>query len=858
MIARAIIILFLLCFAKLASARDRHRPLHQESYDEIMKYYSIVGDFYRKSATRPITDKEVFWRYPMQIPDITFPYDFKLDTKEEFLAAFPRTEGRGRVIAHLNRARALILEGELESAKKTLLSAKARYGKSYPFHRRTDYFLAALFMDEALKESEQRKQRNLFNNASTFISYAFQVKRDLKDPVLDPMNVRYLYNLAAIYFNYKQYGNSFGTTEEALSYLLQKGLKEHRTKFRRLRAESFVKNRTYLEAAQEFDVALREDAIEKSDAAAIFARIADIYFDLNNFELAEEMYSIAMKIDNEAGNVNPSQYVLRGESLFWLGRYSEAQKMFHQARQAVGSHVTPLSDQLRAVASIRAADAWLAQVDLDQIKAAKQSLRLVNEKLTQYARGTAPYRQLKDEKEQTQSLLRKREEPLEKAKVNYYRHLRQFSKDHTADHARIRIACLELPEYGGENIRHARSLLEKIRSGSRGLELYDKEKTKEEIEKELAEAKAAEAAEDKTIETARDKLEAVAEKVPEVGPEFTMPPIPKEAMHMAWGCEVASYAQHERSEDMLSRVSQFVGVYPQSSFIAQLIEPVRETQSNKIWNHIENGDDYLTALFYEKNKDRLFKELDQKLATLLFYANINIHRSEMANQFYPMVSFPKKDDDLIRLATFASETADKSATRNQTIAKRLEKHSFKLDDTVETRVFIDRILSSRGHKAHTQWLYQLFKRWGEKNARVICDLSYPLLSNIWSDPMTYGYTEASAKKLIDDMLNKHLGEILQFQTNCGYSLLEFEFTVYKNDLLTLHERLKKRPYLPINEVTANLLWNLSERLLSEGHKPAAKEWWQLLTSTQNPNLAEVAYARARLDERKTELENLWE
>lgn len=412
----------LLGAGKPKKAPPEPRPLHEESAEQIIQRYSFVGDFEQKEAEREVSD-ELFWRYPLPVPKIDFPMvPFIKDPKREM----PATKGEGRPIDHLNRGRILFLEGKTLEAKSTFLSARARYGREYAYHRRNDYFIGYSFMGLATKDMKERgvpyfdsAVKSVFSNAATFLSWAFIMKADEADPVVDYATPKGLYNLAAIYWEYDRFAGAFGAAEKGLNFLRKTGRSEYRSQFHRIEAESYIKNRTYLEAVRELDATIRQDHQDLAQASAAFARVGDIYFDLNNYDLAEDAYALGAKLDEDMQQINPAQLVLRGESLFWLGKFSEAQKILHFALEGslYRKSTSALPPEYAAFAALRIADAYLARKDF------------------------------------------------EKAKLEYYKVGHEYRSSPAGRLAKIREACLELPFYQGKNVKHARELLEEAKTG---------------------------------------------------------------------------------------------------------------------------------------------------------------------------------------------------------------------------------------------------------------------------------------------------------------------------------------------------------------------------------------------------------
>lgn len=420
-------LLFLLIPQSLP-AKENPRPLYEQGRDAIIKNYTFINDFSIKEAEREVSN-ELFWRYPLKIPKIDFPIHDAIDDESKEL---PRTIGSGRPIEHLNRGRIAFLEGRYDEAKATFLAARARYGKNFDYHRRNDYFIAWAFLKLAAEgaagkigANNEQEIRSIHANAATFLSWAFVNKREIADPQVDANTPKSLYNLAAIYFKYGRYAGSFGAATSGLDYLRTTGAGTYRIDLRRIIAEAMILNRSYLKAVQELDTAIRQDS-QSEQIAAAFARVGDIYFDLNNYELAEDAYGLAIAIDADRRRISSAQMILRGESLFWMGRFSDAQKMLAFGLQGENSlnGQGALPEGYAPWAKLRLADGYFARGTISA--GSKQNL------------GS---------------------ELMDKAKLAYFQVEDQHPKSEAAKIARIRRACLELPYYQGKNVTHARELL---------------------------------------------------------------------------------------------------------------------------------------------------------------------------------------------------------------------------------------------------------------------------------------------------------------------------------------------------------------------------------------------------------------
>ena len=837
---------------------------------------SFIADLNKKEETRFVTDREVFWRYPIKIPTHEFKVAIPEKTTENLEKIAPLTIGKGRAYEHINRGRLKFINRDFESANSTWLSGRHNYGTNYEHHRRNDYFIAMSFLYLTEFDEDEVEIVNGWNNVTNFLSWAFQMKAHIKDDFLDLHTPQQLYNLSAIYYNNKQYSGAYLAAEEGLDFIREKGWRNYRVKLKRIAAEAFVLNRSYLDALRVFDQSLREYDIQPEDAAAILGRIGDIYFDLNNFELAEQVYNWAIQIDQRTGNLNPVNFVLRGESLFWLRKFAESQRMFYAAQNAYTRNTKPIPTPLRAIASIRTADAWLAQVDLHAIQQSKKKYEAAKSKIKTTPRGEGQREKAQVKVKALKKEFDKINHPLKKATLGYYKHVRVFPNDHTSNSAQIRIACLGLPGYGGENINHARRILEvlKITRGARGPEKEFKQKKKKKIKKKIgqkltkeemkllkeqeeAEKKAAEAEAKSKEEKEKEKRKEELKKKKKKPPVIHLLPPP--AIHLAWGCQTASFAQHERTPEMVEKVRSFARKYPSSNFITKLIEPVRETQSQKLYEYLDAGDIFSAAIFFEQNRKNLYRSVPKSLASRLFTVYVDVYEPGKAEEFFHSIDQSKLSDlAMIRLATFAAETADKNPGRNVDIADRYKDHKWAISDHESIRLYLDRILGSAHHSPHFQWIYNLSRQWAKKDSKTICDITYPLLSKTWEKEKFNPAEAATIKKKTTETLNKFLNEMIQYETFCGYSLLEFEMDQYKDDPLTLNELYNQRDYLPVNNITGNLFWTLSEALQAKGHPEKAKQIWIRLSQSKEEGVKEVKFAKARLDKRRTELEDLWQ
>jgi tetratricopeptide (TPR) repeat protein len=749
----------MLC-ASIGEARteqETQKQVKDQSFESILKSYLFINDFNPKEGTRQNSD-ELFWKYELRFPETRF--EVELDFANVSIE-MPQTIGSGREYEHINMGRSLFLAGKYDEARKIWLTGRQNFGKNYPFHRRNDYFIALSFLKLAEKKMkteglgyEDSKIKNLMVNAATFLSWAFILKRDNRDEILDQISPRGLYNLAAIYFNYKRYAAAYGAAESGLNYLRATGRKEYRSQLRRFVIEGYLQQQSYLSALQDIDTAIRQDPDPKM-AAILFSRAGDIYFALNNYELAEEQYAIANQINREIGRFLPSQYVLRGESLFWLAKFKDAIDNFSFALDLSGdrANLGELDQEYAAVSRLRIADSFLA---------------------------------LKEN---------------ERAKLEYFRVIREFRGTPEAGIARMRSACLELPEYDGNNVLHARAELQKLK--------------KEE-----------------------DSL-------------------PNDAVELAWSCETASYTQRERTAGMIERVREFANKYPDSKFLDSMVQPIKDVRANKIHEYFDKQKPYAATAYFEKMRTKLYPKIDNDIATKLFESYVDTQRSAKAKEFYTayVAHSPDSDAKQLRIAIFLAEVDQSAAfqVESKKLASTLTKRSWKLPESEQNLLAVERLRSRPNITLNLPWILNIASHWRESNSKMLCSLEYPILSQILKSKVASGSHRAALLSTID----RELPQLMEVDEACGVSMLSQEVEILKNESQKLSDRfLSRRPW-PMTKPLTSLYWEVSEISARNNARKATEDLWRHIIDKAPKDAPEQSFAKIRIDQLGTEYDQLF-
>jgi tetratricopeptide (TPR) repeat protein len=404
-------------FAQELGASASPKPSAKPTAQSIVQTYRLVGDFTLKEETRPNSDF-LFWRYPYPFPKRSFAFhNLSLQEAERLI---PPIKGTGRALEHYHIGRLQFLKGDYMAAKTTWIAAKSKYGLDVEFDRWLDLLIGISFTQMlsdptfAVKTPmTDNDRKSIMANASQFLSIALLVKKDRVDANVDRLAPMQFYNMAVHYYRAERLAAAYGAASSGLEYLAGQNRTEFRLQLRELQAETFISAQNYQEAASELDKAIRADA-KPEQIGPIFNRIGDIYFDLNNFDLAEEVYQYGAQVADDLLDVNVQSLILRAESLFWLGRFPEARRIFEYALEAYldSEAYRDIDPLMLAFARLRYADVLLA----------------LNER--------------------------------EEAVLAYFKVSHAYPEGLAAQYAHIQRACLELPVFAGNNLSHGRELLD--------------------------------------------------------------------------------------------------------------------------------------------------------------------------------------------------------------------------------------------------------------------------------------------------------------------------------------------------------------------------------------------------------------
>jgi thioredoxin-like negative regulator of GroEL len=756
---------------KKPSTKSESSVFSTKSFKEILDSYIFIADFSQKPGERPIS-KEVFWKYPLKLSPVLF--DIDVDGVDLQSMVF-QVKGSGSRTEILNVGRVAFLDSEYIKAHEAWLAGREEFKDDVKSNRIFDFFLAvnALSAYKArLKlvagQMEDPDLVGLSKRAAYFLASTYLQKKDNLDERIDRYAPWGLYNLAVIYHRFGRLRSTYGAAQEGLATLLKQGRSDYRSMFRQLLAEAFIKNRDLMSAIQELDTGIRQDP-DPLQAMRMFTRAGDIYYDLNNYELAEDFYAISSAIDRERQVFSPNESILRGEIVFWLGRFDEAEKFLKSAVEyslRSGAMMGQKADANLPWASLRIADTLLARAALEQ----------------------------KNDKHKF----------MDRARLAYFRVGKDFPRTEAAQIAAVRGACLDLPTYKGNNVRHARSMLEQA-------------KTKNEL------------------------------------------PLP--LMELVWACDAASYADRDKNNQMIAKVQEFAEKYPRSRFLDSMLPAVKEVQAGKINDYFVKQQWESATEFFEQKRAILFKKIPNDVAANLWTAYVATGRTTKAIPFWGVK--PRKIDsdvEALRQAAFLFEASSSKNTKSfarerNKLNSQLEKRKWSKKSKAEEVNYLKRVLATKVAAYAYSWTLNIQDSWFELNEKTVCESLFPLLSRVSEDKKSSPQAREKVRLKVMNMPEDIMEKIKTSDASCFQSWLDFESKVLASS--ELQKKYSQRENWELAGPWLESVWALSESLNDIDKTADAMVLWRQIAEKAPADSFESKMARARLDPKKTEFESLW-
>jgi hypothetical protein len=319
---------------------------------------------------------------------------------------------------------------------------------------------------------------------------------------------------------------------------------------------------------------------------------------------------------------------------------------------------------------------------------------------------------------------------------------------------------------------------------------------------------------------------------------------------------------------MVERVREFYNRYPESRFLASLVEPVREVKADHIDKLFEQNQVYSAISYFEKTRDLLYKDLNDERKKRLFVAYIDTYQADKAAEFWPEYKKLTADDDLkkLRSAVFLAEIAAAKPSpawtnANRSFALELAKHKWTTKAGKQSRQYLYRTLAATTQTSsganHLGWAFELVKSWAQTDRAAYCSDVYPVLSKMIHEPKQHSVPLADLRKETLAMVDKLLPGLLAIDETCGISFLELEFELLEETPAELGRRYLTRREWRLSRPLTTLFWEVAEKNSNRGQSSIAQEMWSIIRDKAPSDAPEVGFAKVRLDPSRTEYEQLW-
>jgi hypothetical protein len=476
---------------------------------------------------------------------------------------------------------------------------------------------------------------------------------------------------------------------------------------------------------------------------------------------------MASAIDRERLVYNPAQAILRAESQFWLGKFAESASLFKGAVEH--SMRTPGNEWLYNSGMLPWA--WLRVADAGLLRALE-------------ATGDA------------------RKKSLDAARLAYFKVQSEFPKTEAARIAEIRGACMELPRYEGNNVNHARELL------NSAMETKD---------------------------------------LPEILTEMIM------------ACETQSWVDREKSDKMVTKVREFSDRYPQSRYLSVMLEPVRDVNATKIEPYFQKKQWAEATEFFEAKRKVLFPKVSKALAANLWLAYVETTRSAEAREYWPEADKAiLSDESALRQAAFLlevmpNEKSGKYKTAFDTLNSKLGTREWKKKPLSTSMQYMKRIMATTDVAMAYPWIMNLTDAWTDGDNDALCAVKFPLWSRVYNDKRSSKSSRHQVAERVKKLPDKAISG--EKDTTCQQSLLDFESrTLVPSEL---ERKYQARDEWPLTGAWLERMWTWAEEMNSRGQRDKSVAVWKLIAEKGPAEAFETKMSRQRLDPRKTEYESLW-
>ena len=306
-----IFILTLICSPNLWGKKYKNKK-------DVLDNYIFIGDF---SEQEPRPNKK--YAHYFKPPPVYSPLFLKF-------TPYPRishSKGEGRDNQMLNRAILLNNQGEFERAIETLLKYTEERGQG-PITWKYQFLIGVANFNWGLGDNyhlpyyqfiEQHPDGH--HKVMVGLSYAYS---SLVDHYEHQLAIIAFYNLIIGLYSEGHYELCYNSVDRLLREFEHT---EYHYYFSIIKADLLARNKDFRQAVQVLDHAIRFFG-DQGNVAQAFFRVAEIYFYLHSYMLANDVVDMALVIDPNFIYDKPELLWNVAEFKFWQGHYVEARKYY--------------------------------------------------------------------------------------------------------------------------------------------------------------------------------------------------------------------------------------------------------------------------------------------------------------------------------------------------------------------------------------------------------------------------------------------------------------------------------------------------------------------------------------------------
>ncbi len=327
----------------------------------------------------------------------------------------------------------------------------------------------------------------------------------------------------------------------------------------------------------------------------------------------------------------------------------------------------------------------------------------------------------------------------------------------------------------------------------------------------------------------------------------------KEAKELAASCYTRDFVIDAKDNDKVAAIAELMKEYPQAFFAENFREPLRLAQRAKFQEMLKKGKNLDALSFFEKNRQKLFKDLSEQEKKLLFELYLQKQDYTKANEFWSEAKSTdwskKSTKSLLSLVSYLESDVSKKTVTNKekkTLFSMLaEKTYFDIPPPKLELTTLNLINSHSQNDKNfygDELIFTLTKTLLSKSPASICTTV--------SDSIFYLKNKKikDLKTFVQKNLEEHWATISKDE-QCIEHYLSVEKDLYKTQPKTLLSIYQKRnENWEKNEVWADLNLDLAIQLRKSGNRSLSKDLLTNIIENGEENWSATKTAQQELNQ----------